>query len=647
MSGTFPPLSRVNPLRRKKSPGEAEFNALVQLYPQPAILVDAALDRIVQANSAFLQLTAFALTELVGRAPRDLIPDLPTSPQSADEPFYAALERRSRPPLAITVQVNLLDAAGQWRFIVCQPQDDHRQRLLQFTERTGKAVIALNRLRLKELARGLLQPAADLIRKEMDFHLLAVYQLSDGEPMLARRLIISGDEQKLPESFPAADWLRLTQAYVWKPGRRVQTELHRAARMKNMSFVASAPCGKNLLLVVGEEGREPFEELGSLLEVLAGTLGSLLAYEQVRQQVASRDAGQERSLVIWRQVAENAREGILLVTPELTVDTMNPAAEWMLGYAEPEVRAQSVENVLIGPERLAPVLEAASKGIATHNLGNVSLHRRNGSSFPAHVQIVPVIENEQVISIVIFFSDVSEHEEIRQRTQQLEQRAVLGEVTAVFAHEVRNPINNILTGLQLLEVTLPPDDRSQENVARLLNECQRLNHLMDSVLNFSRTVGHKFEEVNLEFLMRRILERWRPRMVKANVNSYFNVADGTPHVLADPRALEQVFTNLISNAVEAMADKGGMLAVRVEPFLEVQGHPQVEVTITDSGPGIPDEVRDRIFEPFVTTKAQGTGLGLAITKRIVTAHHGTMKVDTFPGGTVFHVLLSAYQGEAA
>jgi signal transduction histidine kinase len=116
--------------------------------------------------------------------------------------------------------------------------------------------------------------------------------------------------------------------------------------------------------------------------------------------------------------------------------------------------------------------------------------------------------------------------------------------------------------------------------------------------------------------------------------------------LGDPRSLDQVFTNLISNAVEAMGSTGGTLSVRVAPIEAGQGRPQVEVTVSDSGPGIPDEIKEHIFDPFVTTKSQGTGLGLAITKRIVTAHHGSITVNTFPGGTVFHVLLSAYQGDS-
>jgi signal transduction histidine kinase len=116
-------------------------------------------------------------------------------------------------------------------------------------------------------------------------------------------------------------------------------------------------------------------------------------------------------------------------------------------------------------------------------------------------------------------------------------------------------------------------------------------------------------------------------------------------VSGDSRALEQVFTNLIGNAVEAMSKDGGVLSVRLELNPGPSKRQQVEVTVSDTGPGIPDEIKARIFEPFVTTKAQGTGLGLAITKRIVTAHHGSIQVTSFPGGTVFELKFPAYQYE--
>jgi signal transduction histidine kinase len=103
--------------------------------------------------------------------------------------------------------------------------------------------------------------------------------------------------------------------------------------------------------------------------------------------------------------------------------------------------------------------------------------------------------------------------------------------------------------------------------------------------------------------------------------------------------LEQVFTNLISNAVEAMKDTGGTLVIKIEPKTKATGKFVLQIDISDTGPGIPKENQERIFEPFFTTSPNGTGLGLSITKQIVTAHRGSIFLTSFPGGTAFHVQL--------
>jgi signal transduction histidine kinase len=147
--------------------------------------------------------------------------------------------------------------------------------------------------------------------------------------------------------------------------------------------------------------------------------------------------------------------------------------------------------------------------------------------------------------------------------------------------------------------------------------------------------------VNIPDLVQRVLNRWRPRMVRVNIENYFKADEDLPLVKGDMRSLERVFTNLISNAVDVMSEKGGALSVRVSLKEAINQLPQIEVTVADNGPGIPDSLRERIFEPFVTGKPRGTGLGLAITKQIVTTHRGAIYVTSFPGGTVFHVELPA------
>jgi len=654
MTNAFQSRTSTSPSRRSRPPGEGELLSVFQLVADAALLVDMGRDAILQATPAFLQLTAFAANEVLGRSARDFFPDLPAQTLQGDELFHTLLERRGRPPQAVSVQPKWLDPSGNWRVLICRSQEDFQRYAYQQMDNLKQVLSKINHLPIPQDARALQQTLAGVMKmvcEMFDASFAGVYQM-DPQSMALKLLACSGEDHLLPDTIIPADQVRLAHPMVWKPGKRVQTELHRKARVDGLSLIISSPLDLPGLLVIGARSKEPMLYQEEMLVVLAERLSSLLRAFNLFFEMKSSLFEADKELRVWQQAVESSKDGILLLSPDLTVRQMNPAAEWMLGYAAREVQGQPVDNVLIGPEALIPALQEALDGVPTHSMGVVSVHRRNGQSFPAEFQVIPVQyrpdgNDEILLAIMVSFRDVSAGEEIRQRTHQLEQRAVLGEVTAVFAHEVRNPINNISTGLQLLSVKLPENDPNQENITRLINDCQRLNHLMESVLNFSRQVEHKFEEVDLEALLKRLLDRWRPRMNKVNVTFFFHYEEGTPHVLGDPRSLEQVFTNLISNAVEAMSQRGGSLAVRVDSIHQLPGHPQVEVTVTDSGPGIPDEILDRIFEPFITTKAQGTGLGLAITKRIVTAHHGSIRATSFPGGSVFQVILLAYQGEAA
>jgi signal transduction histidine kinase len=136
-------------------------------------------------------------------------------------------------------------------------------------------------------------------------------------------------------------------------------------------------------------------------------------------------------------------------------------------------------------------------------------------------------------------------------------------------------------------------------------------------------------------------------MTRLRVESYYQSDEKLPNVKGDSRSLEQVFTNLISNAVEVMRDTGGALSVQAVVSEQITNPPHIEVTVTDNGPGIPDEIKNRLFEPFVSNNPRGTGLGLAISKQIVTAHRGSIHASSFPGGTVFHVLIPVETGDDA
>ena len=223
---------------------------------------------------------------------------------------------------------------------------------------------------------------------------------------------------------------------------------------------------------------------------------------------------------------------------------------------------------------------------------------------------------------------------------------MLGEVTAIFAHEVRNPINNISTGLQLMALSLPKNDPNQEAITRMLQDCDRLAELIKSVLAFSRTNDYEMEALDLPLLLQRLLERLKPRISRLNIRHDLQVEPGCLPINGNLHALEQVFNNLITNALQVMSETGGSLVIKAQPILTSEGRNCIEVSVADTGPGIPKELQERIFQPFFTTDRNGTGLGLAIAKRIITAHRGNIRLTSFPGGTIFHVQIPVAENKS-
>jgi PAS domain S-box-containing protein len=433
-------------------------------------------------------------------------------------------------------------------------------------------------------------------------------------------------------------------------GNRILTELHRTGKVSGFEYVASAPLfqggGAFGLLVAAGQGGIPINLSLAGMELLSALLLSTFQQQMLVNNLIEKVENSVKVVQLRKLAFDYMNEAVLILDDNMVIVEINPAAEYKLGYANWEAVGQSYENILIGTDRLLPALSDALKGQATFNIGKASLNRRDGQSIPVEVKVIPVVSGDSVTGMEILITDISEHEESKAVTQQLEHRAVLGDYTAAFAHDVRNPINNISTGLQLLSASMDEKDPSQEVISKMLGDCTRLNHLMESFLAFSRPLEMKFEAIEVESFLKRIIDRWQPRMARVNVKSILNVNKDVMPITGDPRSLENVFTNLISNALEAMTETGDTLAIKAEMVKEINGHPHVEISVSDNGPGIPEDVKERIFEPFVTTRKMGTGLGLAITKQIVNAHKGSIKIDTFPGGTVFTVQLPAERNDA-
>jgi PAS domain S-box-containing protein len=645
---TAPSRALFEGIFRGKAPGLSEFGALLQFIDSPAVLVLTQKDVIAAVNSNLLKLTAFSQPELLGKPIDVLFSKSLNRALSSGGDNFVTVNRSKRSAITIKARVVLLEGSNGWALVLLSPGNDSSETVFGETEQILQAVsemMASDRLESIDLS---LERKLQLLESMLRTNAICFYQAGSGSPELIK-IKTRETRQIFPDRLPSSDLVRLNEPFIWNPGKKVLTELHQKGRSESLVFIASVPIGDkgalSGLIVAGDYIREPVDSLIPILKLTANSFGTSIQQFIKTKNYQDSLNKQQRSLDIYFNGIEHAREGIIVLRADLSVMEINPSAEWMLGYSNSEVVNQPVDNILIGSDRLIPAFESAQQNIPTLNMGNINLNRRNGQSFPASMQIIPVQKKETVSAILVFLSDVSEHEQIQARTQQLEHRALLGDFTNVFAHEVRNPINNISTGIQLIASRIGDDDPNKDVVDRIQNDCLRLNSLMESVLAFSRPVPRHFGPVDLNIMLSQMLGRWYPRMTKVNVISFFQQNPDISKVEGDWRSLEQVFTNLISNAVEAMEKTGGTLAIKLECLPVPEGENQVEIKVSDTGPGIPEEIRAKIFEPFITTKSNGTGLGLAIIKRIVIAHRGNIDVESFPGGTVFRVTLPAYIGE--
>jgi signal transduction histidine kinase len=231
------------------------------------------------------------------------------------------------------------------------------------------------------------------------------------------------------------------------------------------------------------------------------------------------------------------------------------------------------------------------------------------------------------------------HEELQRTQRQLVERerlAALGELSAVLAHEVRNPLGAIFNALAALRRYQEPDSPGHLLVGIVSEEAHRLNRLVDDLLDFARPAQPQPQPIPLAHLLEEAVNAASP--AQAHVRVEWALAPDVPPIFVDERMMRQAFLNLALNAVQAMP-QGGTL--RVSARRRAEG-PGATVEFTDTGPGIPPHLRARLFEPFFTTKATGTGLGLAIVRRNLDAHGGQISID-FPatGGTTFRLEIPA------
>lgn len=227
-------------------------------------------------------------------------------------------------------------------------------------------------------------------------------------------------------------------------------------------------------------------------------------------------------------------------------------------------------------------------------------------------------------------------ERAQAEARRSERLAALGQLSAGLAHEIRNPLGVIKGSAEMLNQKLQQSDElARELAGYIVSEVNRLSELVTEFLDFARPLHAEVHPADLTSLLDRVVktvaDRWNGKPVKVERN----YAENLPLTPLDESLSEQAFLNLVQNAYEAMEETGGTLRVEVKRERQ-KDRDGVEVRLSDTGPGVPGNLRDEIFNPFVTTKKSGVGLGLSIVSKIIDGHQGTIRVENGPeGGAVF------------
>lgn len=231
-----------------------------------------------------------------------------------------------------------------------------------------------------------------------------------------------------------------------------------------------------------------------------------------------------------------------------------------------------------------------------------------------------------------------EIQEANEKLVRQEKLAILGQLAGGVGHELRNPLAAIKNGAVFLEMAIEdPDPMIQETLDIMNKEVASSEHIINSLLDFARPKEPAREQISINENMRGTISRIS---IPAWITLKTQFDEQLPQISADPQQVHQVFDNIIRNAVQAMPE-GGDLSVTTLP-----SEPNsVSIIIADTGQGMSQETVDKLFEPLFTTKAKGIGLGMAVTKSLVTAHHGTIEVESEPGqGTTFTIQLPINDG---
>jgi signal transduction histidine kinase len=342
----------------------------------------------------------------------------------------------------------------------------------------------------------------------------------------------------------------------------------------------------------------------------------------------------------FRHIVAGMRNGVLAVTRDGRMALINDEAYRIFGITpRPGDLGRPMTEVL----RVHPDIVRVLSGVfELHHLPNRAEMRLKQSERVIGYTLALVRNDAQeLVGVAMFFKDLTRVEQLEERERLRDRLVAVGELAATIAHEVKNPLASIeINAGRLRRKVAEPE--LQQSLTEIIAEAKMANAIVQEVLDFVRPIRLQVERTTVAEALRGAIQLAETKARRGDIAVDLDVTDGLPQIHGDAHQLMQLFTNLLTNAYEAMEGRGHIVLRAAAGRLDDggDGRDAVIVECVDDGPGIPTDVAEKVFEPFFTTKVTGSGLGLAVVRKIVDAHDGKIDLQTASGkGTTIRVTL--------
>jgi PAS domain S-box-containing protein len=349
----------------------------------------------------------------------------------------------------------------------------------------------------------------------------------------------------------------------------------------------------------------------------------------------------------FRHIVSSMRNGVITVRRDGTLALMNAEAYRIFGLtAAADDISRAFAEVLRERPEIVRILSGAFE--LSHLPSRAEVRLKDLDRVIGYTLSQVKDDDGTPIGAVLFFKDLTQVEQHAERERLRDRLASLGQMAAGIAHELKNPLAGIEVMAGLLRRQVPDSKDAQSLLADILSEAKLANAIVVEMLEFVRPVRLQVERTDVADVVQRSVTMAESKARRGDVTVAVDVEPGLPMIEADHYQLLQVFTNLLTNAFEALEGRGHISIAAFASTIEgdpafagvLPPAPTVVVEVTDDGPGLATDVTDKIFNPFFTTKPQGSGLGLAIVRKLVDAHDGRIDVSGAPGsGARFRVTL--------